>query len=51
MLLFDTANVSALSPAPAPVPQVKYILGLKLPRAETMQHSLELIFDNISGFK
>ena len=49
MLLFDTANVSAISPAP--VPQVKYILGLKLPRAETMQHSLELIFDNISGFK
>ena len=35
----------------SPAPQVKYILGLKLPRADTMQKSLELIFDNISGFK
>ncbi|PSC69015.1 sulfate transporter [Micractinium conductrix] len=31
--------------------QVKYILGLKLPRSDTLQGNLEAIFDNIAKFQ
>jgi sulfate transporter 4 len=31
--------------------QVKYILGLKIPRTDTLQDSLDEIFSNLSQFK
>ena len=31
--------------------QVKYILGLKIPRTDTIQAGLHQIFSNISQFK
>lgn len=34
-----------------PFPQVKYILGLKIDRADRIQDYLQLIFDNLWQFK
>lgn len=31
--------------------QVKYILGLKIPRTDTLQDSLDELFSNLSQFK
>jgi sulfate transporter 4 len=33
------------------VPQVKYILGLKIPRTDRLQDSLSEIFSNLDQFK
>lgn len=38
------------APPPTP-PQVKYILGLKLPRSDTIQKALNDIFSNLNQFK
>lgn len=38
------------SPSVTP-PQVKYILGLKLPRTDNVQDGLNEIFSNLGGFK
>jgi hypothetical protein len=51
----DSPRHDRLPPAapapPPPCPQVKYLLGLKIPRTDTLQDTLEQIFNNISTFK
>jgi sulfate transporter 4 len=32
-------------------PQVKFILGIKMPRADTLQKNITLISENIDGFQ
>lgn len=51
--MLPRASLAFLPPPPAlPThPQVKYILGLKLPRSDNIQDALSDIFDNLGGFK
>lgn len=45
------SSTPPLATPAAPHSQVKYILGLKLPRSDTLQDALSDIFSNLGQFK